>query len=1377
MNKKISIIVPCYNQEKYISECLESLINQSYKNIEIVCVDDFSTDNTRKIIKEFAKKDKRIKLIAFDVNLGTCVARSRAVNAATGDYIMFVDSDDSLIQQACEVALKNICNYDVDILQFGTNIVDCGASQTSIAWFTKFATPYLDKLTGNDVYFACFLEKKYGFNLWNKIYRASVVKQAFCYIKEGYYPKAQDMYAYNCIAYFATSYIGIEDKLYNYNYGRGITANKNIKIDKFEKISTQFHIIELLYKFLDDIGVCENVKYTAVLENYALSFANEVVNNYNKVEDLENLKKKAITAIVSNLKNKFSESEYAHKEVYLSYLKAYAIELNTVFMVFENDIEFKNILFKSNNLFTFSDKVELFKIIASSVDKNFLTSKYLNFITDFYKDSEYLLSVKKKIIPIVFATNDNYAAYLSVALQSLKYTCNKDYFYDVYIFNTNLSQRNCTILTGLSDNNVHIRTLNISNVVDSNVLYERDYFSIEMYYRLLIPEILLQYDKVLYLDCDIVINKSVSDLYNIDLRENILAVVNDEVVSFGQREYVTKILGIELNKYFNSGIILINCDRFIEQKIKKNCFDILSKYKKLSCPDQDALNISCKNKVLYLDKNWNFQNGRASYTLEDKYGEEHYIVHYTSAKKPWNTQDLDLSENFWKYARKSPYYESILYNYVNSGNKVVKNEITTRSVSGVYSERNIINTFEKIHYPLINKSGSIVHKKSFFSWPIRVIKRFSANRKEKGFRYACGQFKENVKYCINRLLGRVDKYNNQIVKYKDTSKNKSSKIAKAINKNIKLNGKNDKIIVSLTSYPARIQTIDQVISSIKNQTYKPEKIILWLADSQFPNREKDLPKKLCDLRDKQFCIKWCDDIRSYKKLIPTLKLYPDNIIVTADDDNIYKKDWLKRLYSCHLTYPNCIIAHRVTKFIINSNCEFKTVPGGKKYYKEPSYLNKLVGAGGVLYPVGSLYKDILDVDLFKKLASTNDDQWFWFMGILNNYKVKVCDYPIIDLDYVKDSQETALSNINDQGEQLFWKDLNNLLNYYPIVKEKLMHEYFKLAKNELTEDNFSDQYWFLKKNPKFIEYNYYKTLPIEDYPKELENWYNKRTNSSMDINNPKTFNEKIQWLKINDATLLKSHLTDKWLAKEYIRSVLGEKYLIKTLGVYEKFDDIDFEKLPDQFVIKSTHGSGQLQIVKDKKSLDIAQLKEKVESWLSKSYAYSCGMEMHYLNIIPRIIIEEYMSSINDDLYDYKVMCVGGKPIFIWVDTDRFKDHRRNFYDLNWKLLPVKYNCKNTDIPVPKPKRLKEMISLSSILARDFALVRCDFYVLKDGSLKFGELTFTSASGIDRWDPIEYDKIYGDFVQLPEKTKFIKYSNKEIEKSEKKFLKKYKKSR
>lgn len=248
------------------------------------------------------------------------------------------------------------------------------------------------------------------------------------------------------------------------------------------------------------------------------------------------------------------------------------------------------------------------------------------------------------------------------------------------------------------------------------------------------------------------------------------------------------------------------------------------------------------------------------------------------------------------------------------------------------------------------------------------------------------------------------------------------------------------LIVSLTTYPKRIEGIHYVIETLLTQTVKPDMVILWLAPEQFPNKEADLPENLLSLRRYGLTIDWCNDTRSYKKLIPTLVKYPDAVIITADDDMYYHPRMVERLYDAYLKEPGYIHCHRVTKFEM-ADGQYVTKAGGYDVYPHPSYLHKLTGCSGVLYPPRCLHEDITNESLFMTLAPTNDDIWFWHMGALAGMRCNVVKHSYPALYFVKDSQEDSLSAVNDAGERLFWKQFANMLEHYPQLDTLLRAEW------------------------------------------------------------------------------------------------------------------------------------------------------------------------------------------------------------------------------------------------------------------------------------------------------------------------------------------------
>lgn len=260
------------------------------------------------------------------------------------------------------------------------------------------------------------------------------------------------------------------------------------------------------------------------------------------------------------------------------------------------------------------------------------------------------------------------------------------------------------------------------------------------------------------------------------------------------------------------------------------------------------------------------------------------------------------------------------------------------------------------------------------------------------------------------------------------------------------------------------------------------------------------------------------------------------------------------------------------------------------------------------------------------------------------------------------------------------------------------------------------------------------------------------TGETLNLENPSTFNEKIQWLKLYDSTALKTKLADKYLVREWVAQQIGEEYLIPLLGVWDHFDEIDFDKLPQQFVLKANHGSGWNIIVKDKSKLDKTDAKEKFDLWMTQNYSFQAGLELHYMNIPPKIIAEEYIENM-DDLYDYKFMCFDGKVAFLWVDTERYTNHRRTLYDLSWNQKKEFICYPPSEQTIKRPDNLDEMISLAEKLSQGFSHVRVDFYEI-DGNVRFGELTFTSETGVALITPPEFHQELGSLITLPQKSPF-----------------------
>ena len=254
----------------------------------------------------------------------------------------------------------------------------------------------------------------------------------------------------------------------------------------------------------------------------------------------------------------------------------------------------------------------------------------------------------------------------------------------------------------------------------------------------------------------------------------------------------------------------------------------------------------------------------------------------------------------------------------------------------------------------------------------------------------------------------------------------------------------------------------------------------------------------------------------------------------------------------------------------------------------------------------------------------------------------------------------------------------------------------------------------------------------------------------LNLKNPQSFNEKLQWLKLYDRNPFYTTLVDKYAVKKYVADLIGNKYIIPTFGVWDSFDEIDFDTLPNDFVLKCTHDSGGVIICRNKSTFNRQEAKEKLSLSLKTNF-FKYGREWPYKNVPRRIIAEKFMqNNLDKDLKDYKFFCFNGKCKIFKIDFDRFTNHGANYYDARTKEL-LKFGEKvcmpNFEKSLEIPAQIDEMICLAEKLSRDISFLRVDFYVVNN-RIYFGELTFYPASGFGEFIPNEWDEKLGDMIRL-----------------------------
>lgn len=274
---------------------------------------------------------------------------------------------------------------------------------------------------------------------------------------------------------------------------------------------------------------------------------------------------------------------------------------------------------------------------------------------------------------------------------------------------------------------------------------------------------------------------------------------------------------------------------------------------------------------------------------------------------------------------------------------------------------------------------------------------------------------------------------------------------------------------------------------------------------------------------------------------------------------------------------------------------------------------------------------------------------------------------------------------------------------------------------------------------------FFRYLPDEIYLKMI---YRAELGKKLNLKNPQSFNEKLNWKKLNDRKPVYTEMADKYLVKQYVAERIGENYIIPLYGVWDQFEDIDFDMLPKTFVLKSTHDCGGVVICKDKDMINKKLVGEFFEKRLRKNYFW-WRREWPYKDITPRIIAEEYVKDQNQEhLPVYKFFCFHGVPRIIQsIQNDKQEDETIDYFDVKWNLLDLKQNFPNSKMPLEKPDMLEEMVAVASELSEGHDFIRVDLYVINN-QIKFSEFTFYSDAGINVFEPESWDKKLGSWINL-----------------------------
>ena len=619
-NPKVSVIIPVYNTEKYLRECLDSVVNQTLKDIEIICVDDGSTDGSLAILHEYEEKDSRVKVYMQEKsNAGA--ARNVGLSKATGEYLAFLDSDDYyelfMLEHMLACAQKRVA--DIVVCRYHTYYESTGKTSYS-CWGVK-----MDRLPSNIVFSYHEIEQECFSSIlgcpWNKLFKRKLVTENKLRFQEQ--PVFNDAF-FSYSAMISTNALTVLDEsLICY---RSRASSDSITDRRSQYMDCSYKLLRELKNFL---------VYSGVYEKYEQHFINYTIR---------------LLYADYTAKNRSQEAKIEMGEKIRTWLDEFQVnghELNYYFDL----VKYKELM--QSNLIQGS--IELTKAsIAANPEDAIIPEGYT------------------QVVPIVFSTNEKYAPYAGVAIQSILEHIRPEHFYRIYVLHTGLSDNTIRLLEAQSTRQCSIQCLNVDILVQSkNIpLLEKAHFSIEMYYRFIIPEVLGFFHYVVYLDCDLIIERDIADIIPDDMGDKLIAAVRNPIIE-SRKEELSNLFQINSDNYFNSGVLVFNVTQWEVEKTSEKCFSALQNNspQKLRYPDQDILNIVCQNRVFFLDEAWNYYwhmiyGGKELVALyrpiTDRIGENFYILHFVSPVKPWSTPERALSRYFWKYARHSVFYEIIL---------------------------------------------------------------------------------------------------------------------------------------------------------------------------------------------------------------------------------------------------------------------------------------------------------------------------------------------------------------------------------------------------------------------------------------------------------------------------------------------------------------------------------------------------------------------------------------------------------------------------------------------------------------------------------------------------------------------------------------------
>ena len=1078
---KISVIMPIYNDEEKLNDAINSVLNQTLTEIELICVDDGSTDNSLSILNDFAEKDDRIRVFS-QKNQGSGKARNKGISEAKGEYIAFLDSDDQMVDndalnQLYTEAKKN----NVDMASGGIQFVDKGKISYEFSCFKPitelklrpvgdYCLPWYfyknifkrSLLIENDIRFPDLLRGQ------DPIFLVEILSHLdnFLEVPVLYY------------SYVTPDYIKVDNSLKYYDYFvhyylvfKLLMADKKFKnsILRYSEIliamkDRPIHIntVEELFKLLDVMDKIKSlyVKYGDInLTNKITSSFDELISKI-EIEGFE----------ISINKNQFlsdfysegiivKDKKYNPKITFV--LPVYNVEkylpecLDSVINQTMDDIEIiciddgstdnsleilKKYQKKDNRIkiFSFTNK-GLGPARNRGIDR--AHGEYVAFVdTDDWLELDFCEKIYENAKNnnsdiVLFNAIEEYETHQKERIYFNKETIEnpKDFIFD-FKWNSRFVLNN--YFTAWSK--LHrTKFLKENNIRFPSTLFEDIEFQVESF---------LKAKRISY-------NPTIFYHYRKENPESIMNSLKDDecFCIFGIIDNVENhIRNLNVYERFGMDFIKLKIRQFKEKFSSTTLLFKVEFFKKIK---MEFIKMRLNEEILRK------LPGDLVKFYNDILNSESYVEFYQITN---NFNNKLHNFQFNKYFS----YNSALFSNVSYETEIIVNEDSVSNIIVNQLQNDLLN-----NNLLMFKAYEKIKDLDIFNIPYFIKKtKYHSEIDSLLYYLYLGEdinnpthFFDNEFYLKNYpnlvnfnidpfvyfvLYGQYEGKNNINPNFQLRSPNRRllNKEIKKINKYNIPEGDEVNLIISLTSFPKRIHNIKYTILSLFKQSVKPKKIVLYLAEEEFPNKENDIPLDLLLFKNWGLEIRWCENTRSYKKLIPALSDFPNEIIVTADDDVYYYEDWLKILWQEHEKYPQDIIAHRtrIVTFDENNNIDCYNKWDISYNPTEGSFLNFFTGVGGILYPKNSLHPDVFKKELFEELCPYGDDIWFWGMAILNNTKIRI---PNNCIPYLNET-EVMRELVNGQIGSLWAYNvgggndyqLKNLFNHYPKIKEKILNE-------------------------------------------------------------------------------------------------------------------------------------------------------------------------------------------------------------------------------------------------------------------------------------------------------------------------------------------------